>query len=76
MAEPVRKITTTLSFAYSSLKKSLGLSGEHQSPAVEDEYRVGEYRVDYTMPSREELQAADRELEELFANSKTVSVNK
>ena len=74
MAEPVRKITTTLSFAYSSLKKPLGLSGEHEPPAADDEFRVGEYRVDYTMPSQEELQAADRELKELFENSKTISV--
>jgi hypothetical protein len=75
MAEP-RKITTTLSFAYSSLKRSLGLSDKHQPPAIEDDYRVGEYRVDYTMPSQAELESADGELKELFENSKTVSEKK
>jgi hypothetical protein len=75
MAEPARKITA-LSFTYSSLKKLLGLSDKHQSSAGDDEFRVGEYRVDYTMPSREELKATDHELEKLFENSKTISVNK
>lgn len=35
------------------------------------EYKmVGEYMADYTMPSREEIDAIDSELEELHKNSK------
>lgn len=36
--------------------------------------RIGEYRVDYMMPSREEIDAYDNELADLLANSKVISV--
>jgi hypothetical protein len=59
MAEALRKALNS-SVAY--LSSSFGLG--HGSLAVTEDIRLGEYCVDYTMPSREELEATDRELGE------------
>jgi hypothetical protein len=70
MADALRKV---LSFSFGYLDS---FGQRHDEPPVDEEFRLGKYRVDYKMPSREEFEALDRELQELFANSKIVSVKR
>ena len=41
-----------------------------------DAPRLGKYRVDYEMPSQEEIQASNPELDDLFSHSKVISVKR
>jgi hypothetical protein len=42
--------------------------------AASDQLRLGEYRIDYSMPTQAELDANDPELSELFTRSKIILV--
>jgi hypothetical protein len=53
-----------------AIKKSL----VERDNAGSDQLRLGEYRIDYSMPTQAELDANDPELSELFAHSKIISV--
>jgi hypothetical protein len=64
MEEPIQKF---LSYA-------LTYFGRGRNLPITSDSRLGEYRVDYTMPSREELREVGPKLEELYANSKTISM--
>jgi hypothetical protein len=72
MSEAIRKAFYS-TLAYFSFGES---ARRAETPPSDADFRVGEYRADYAMPSRDELQAPDPALEDLFANSKTIRVKR
>ncbi len=74
MGETLRKVVAFFSmFGGSGFSGSLDAQAER--PPAPAEPRMGGYRVDYSMPTQEEIQAHDPALDELFANSKVISHN-
>jgi hypothetical protein len=80
MAEALRKVFNAsvayfTSFGETTYPSGAGARPKKDEKKDEESHRLGQYRVDYSLPTQEELNQPDPELDSLFYQSKLISHN-